>query len=100
MHNYILFIKTKKECDFILDMLLKSASWNPHAYFHVFTDYLERDWSEFVTYILSQFWTEFVINIIVNIAVNETISYTKVLAGILLHLLSSHSVDFHGEIRS
>lgn len=78
VHNYILFIKTKEECDLVLGTLLKTASWNPHAYFHVFADYLERDWTSFVTYILAKFWKEFVINICVNIAVNETVSYTKV----------------------
>lgn len=74
----MLFIKTRHECNVILNMLLKSSSWNPHAKFQIFVDYLERDWRQLVTYLLDQFWQHYVIDIIVNIAVNETISQSRV----------------------
>lgn len=78
VQNYILFIKTEEECDAILRKLILTSSWNPHAKFHIFVDYLDRNWVAFVTYVLATFWKELVINIIVNIAVNETVSHTKV----------------------
>lgn len=79
VHNYILFIKTEDECNITLGMLTRTSSWNAHAKFFIFVDYLERNWSEFVSFILAEFWREHVIDIIVNIAVNETISHTKVI---------------------
>lgn len=78
VHNYILFIKTEMECEVIVKMLIRTSSWNPHAKFHIFVDYLERNWREFVTFVLARLWKEHIFNIIVNIATNETISSTKV----------------------
>lgn len=75
--NYILFIKSERECDEMISMLLNSTSWNPHANFQIFVDYLERDWRTFVTYLLSAFWKHFVINVVVNIPVTETLSHSK-----------------------
>lgn len=71
-------MKTESECRSILNMLVKTTSWNPHALFLVFVDWLDRDWKQFVTFIFELFWKYFVVNITIVIPPNSTAANAKV----------------------
>lgn len=51
------------DCDSILKMLIRTPSWNPHALFFVYITGLSEDWEALSTYIFTQFWNHFVINL-------------------------------------
>lgn len=71
-------IKTEAESAAILSMLTQTSSWNPHARFLVFVDWLDRDWQEFAIFIIKMFWQYFVINITIMIPPNVTVADAKV----------------------
>lgn len=70
-------IKTEAEAVSVINMLVDTASWNPHAKFLVFVDWLEREWISFVIFVLREFWKYFVINITISIPPNWTNTDTK-----------------------
>lgn len=77
VHNYIVFMKTKEECRTILNMLIKTTSWNPHAKFFIYIDGQVEDKTDFVTFILTEFWKYFVLNITVSCP-QKQVRYLKV----------------------
>lgn len=73
-------IKNEAENTALVNMLVKTASWNPHARFLVYVDWLDRDWQQFAILIFKTFWKYFVINITIMIPPNITVADAKVKA--------------------
>lgn len=48
-------------------MLVKTSSWNPHALFLIYIDGLLFEWETFATFVLTQFWRYFVINVTIGV---------------------------------
>lgn len=78
IHNYIVVVKTEAEVRDTLKMLASTSSWNPHAKFLIFVDWLERDWFAFTHFIFEQFWSYFVINVLICIPPNHLEAKLKV----------------------
>lgn len=62
-HNYIIFIMKPDDVDAILNMLVKTTSWNPHGNFLIHVLGLEHDFDQLSKHIVNSFWKYFVINI-------------------------------------
>lgn len=77
IHNYILFMKTKKDCTTTLNMLINTSSWNPHALFFVYVDGQVQDLEDFVTFVLTEFWKYFVINLTISVP-DKIVRFTTV----------------------
>lgn len=77
-------LRTEEDVMTNLEYLSKRSSWNPDAKFLVFVDWLERDWSTFIRFIIEKFWSVFVIDVVICIPTAETDAQTKVLSQYLL----------------
>jgi hypothetical protein len=55
----------KSEADFekILNMLLKTQSWNPHAKFLIYLEGFSDRYKELVAYFIEHFWKKWVLNV-------------------------------------
>lgn len=72
-------MESNGENNTILDMLLKTPSWNSRAMFHVILLHaISADWRPLIPKILASFWKHFVINIIISVSVDDRGAYLKI----------------------
>lgn len=95
IHNYIIMLKSEAEVVSNLKMLTKTSSWNPHAKFLVFVDWLARDWRAFTHFIIEQFRLYLLIDFVICIPTSETDAHPKVLRLIANTILAiKNFIDF------
>lgn len=80
--NYVIFSKTVNDIHIVVNYLIKSDSWNPHAKFIIYVNKILSDGTKFTDMVYDLFWTQnTVINVIVILPQN--ISYEKVFERII-----------------
>lgn len=62
--NYLIYAKTKSDIQVIVDYLIGTKSWNPHAKFLIYINQIHDDFMEFASFVYDKFWQKFVINVI------------------------------------
>lgn len=71
-------MNTKAECDLLLRAIRKSGSWNAHANFLIVVEEVQRNWTDFAAHIFSSFWSQFAINVLVHMPIDNTSSNARV----------------------
>lgn len=64
VHNYIIMLKTVEDMESIVDLMIRTRTWNPHGIFFIYIDCdLGADWKHVIQSFLQMLWQEFVINV-------------------------------------
>lgn len=78
VHNYLLFVESAEDCKVTINMLMASASWNPHGNFLVFLVGIKTNWASIVTEIFEFVWKYFVINLTILVSA-ESGNYSRII---------------------
>lgn len=76
--NYVVLINSKRDCDVLLRILRRSSTWNARAKFLIVAKFTHENQTEFVAHILSSFWKQYAINIVVLVANDHSKKVTTV----------------------